>query len=563
MAEQIHSASADLTGEKRKLPAASEPSPAPVAVELAEERQLVGSVEPELGRERKRALANDARFGDGELANGAVGAQHLLGLDLLERVAALHEEVVVERDEHAHAARLLVGQLDERARLVGVLHEAARQLKDELLGAGVVAGDAELGLGVAGGCGDECVEVHEAALGENLVILGHAEGGGARVVALEALLRDAKVGEADVALAGEQNVLGLEVAIQNGGAVQVLEAEADLGGVEAHALLVELLLLLEVEEELATIDVVHDEVELLARLERVVEVDEERVDELLENVLLGLGVLHLVALDNGLLVEHLHGVDLASVLLGDLDHFAERALANHLEQVKVVEADLVLLLVKVDAGLLLLHGVLERLHPLGLLRLRLGEQIEHALHAGRPDFKAILLAFAIRVDHFGIAFQFHNAELARRLVLRVVDRALAQHHPALAPRLKVTTLLCKKSLLVCHGEARELDCTRNNKNEHEKKMQKKKKKKKKKISFKRGWCRIETIVHKTETSKSIESMQTIPTNAAKSRIGNSPFRREESERERNEKENGWETVRKSIFFSFCFGKGKNLYDFRF
>jgi hypothetical protein len=96
-----------------------------------------------------------------------------------------------------------------------------------------------------------------------------------------------------------------------------------------------------VREELAAVDKVHDEVELVGRLERHVQRHEKRVAHLLQNAALGLDVLGVVLLDNDLLVHDLHGIDAFGVLLGDLNHFAERALANHFEQIKVLQTDLV------------------------------------------------------------------------------------------------------------------------------------------------------------------------------------------------------------------------------
>mmetsp|Transcript_43174 Transcript_43174/g.109040 ORF Transcript_43174/g.109040 Transcript_43174/m.109040 type:complete len:322 (+) Transcript_43174:145-1110(+) len=162
------------------------------------------------------------------------------------------------------------------------------------------------------------------------------EGRGARVVCVQALLGDAKVRHADVAVGGEQQVLGLEVAVQHAVGVQVLQPQYNLSAVEARARLAELLVLLEMVEQLAAVHKVHDEEELVGCLEGVVEVHQEGVHQLLQDVALRLGVLQLVALDDGLLVEHLHGVDLAGVLLADLQHLAKAALPDNLEELKVV-----------------------------------------------------------------------------------------------------------------------------------------------------------------------------------------------------------------------------------
>ena len=62
--------------------------------------------------------------------------------------------------------------------------------------------------------------------------------------------------------------------------------------------------------------------------------------DLLQDVRLRLGVRHLVAPNYGLFLEHLHGIDVGGVLLAHEHDFAEAALAEHLEQVEVLQAHL-------------------------------------------------------------------------------------------------------------------------------------------------------------------------------------------------------------------------------
>jgi hypothetical protein len=107
-------------------------------------------------------------------------------------VAELRKDVVLLRDEHAHAVGLAalrdavrvavsrpdvhhlvgVGELDELARRVGKLHELVGLLKDERLCGDVVAGDEQRRVG--GGGRLVGVEVEEAAARQDLVLLGHA-----------------------------------------------------------------------------------------------------------------------------------------------------------------------------------------------------------------------------------------------------------------------------------------------------------------------------------------------------------------------------------------------------
>ena len=85
------------------------------------------------------------------------------------------------------------------------------------------------------------------------VLGGPAEGLGLGVGAEEALLGEAEVGEDDVALAGQEEVLELQVAVEDAGVVEVLETEDDLGGVETDTALGEFLVVAEMEEKLPAV----------------------------------------------------------------------------------------------------------------------------------------------------------------------------------------------------------------------------------------------------------------------------------------------------------------------
>lgn len=101
------------------------------------------------------------------------------------------------------------------------------------------------------------------------VLWGSAQGVrllGSAVVAVPPAaepLREAEIDELDVALAVQQQVLGLEVAVGHAvlGLVQVLEHQDDLGGVEAGHVLVEASVLAQVRKELAAGHVVEHNVE--------------------------------------------------------------------------------------------------------------------------------------------------------------------------------------------------------------------------------------------------------------------------------------------------------------
>mmetsp|Transcript_23181 Transcript_23181/g.54206 ORF Transcript_23181/g.54206 Transcript_23181/m.54206 type:complete len:204 (-) Transcript_23181:881-1492(-) len=91
------------------------------------------------------------------------------------------------------------------------------------------------------------------------------------------VLGQAEVGQLDVTVCGQKQVLWFQVTVDEAHGVQVLQGQHHLGRVEARTLLGKTLLFLKVGEELTTIDVVQDHIQLVFRLEGVFEVDKEGV----------------------------------------------------------------------------------------------------------------------------------------------------------------------------------------------------------------------------------------------------------------------------------------------
>lgn len=116
-------------------------------------------------------------------------------------------------------------------------------------------------------------------------------------------------------MAVEQQVLGLEVAVDDVVRVQVVEGEGDFGGIELGDGVGEALGLAQQAEELAALDKVHDHVEVLCVLEGAPQGDEEGVLDLLQHAALVVGVLDLLHLDDLGLLQDLDGVE-ALVVLG-------------------------------------------------------------------------------------------------------------------------------------------------------------------------------------------------------------------------------------------------------
>ena len=139
------------------------------------------------------------------------------------------------------------------------------------------------------------------------------------------LLGEAKVGDLEVAVAVEQQVLGLQVAVDDVVRVQVVEGQGDLGGVELGDGVGEALGLAQQTEQLAALDKVHDHVQVLGVLEGAPQGDEERVLDLLQHAALVVGVLDLLHLDDLGLFQHLDGVEALVVLALDEVHASKGA----------------------------------------------------------------------------------------------------------------------------------------------------------------------------------------------------------------------------------------------
>ena len=109
-----------------------------------------------------------------------------------------------------------------------------------------------------------------------------------------------------MALAVQQHVVQLEVAVDDAVPVQEGERQEDLGRVEAGAALVEFARALYLEHEVAAVHELHDEVEAVAGLEGGVERGQVGVVGAEgEDAPLRQRALHVVVLDDHVLLQHL------------------------------------------------------------------------------------------------------------------------------------------------------------------------------------------------------------------------------------------------------------------
>lgn len=169
-------------------------------------------------------------------------------------------------------------------------------------------------------------------------VLGWAAEGVCFGVKSQSSLAQSKINEANVTLHVEQQVLGLEIAIHNVVVVQIAEGQHHFSSVESSAVFAEVIVAREVIEQFTAIEVIDHHVQVQLGLKGVFEIDQERVVDVFQNLVLCHGVLDCITLDHVVFANHFHREDVARVFLAHLKHFAKTTLAHHGEDFKVIGA---------------------------------------------------------------------------------------------------------------------------------------------------------------------------------------------------------------------------------
>ena len=123
--------------------------------------------------------------------------------------------------------------------------------------------------------------------------------------------------------------------MQNSQRVQVAERQGNLGRVKLHLSLVKHGLPLEMIENLAAVQKVHDEIDLALGLKGKVQAADKGVPHLAQHIALHKRVRDIVGVDEKLFPQRLHGVDALGENVAHLIDAPKAALAHHLEHLKV------------------------------------------------------------------------------------------------------------------------------------------------------------------------------------------------------------------------------------
>lgn len=197
-------------------------------------------------------------------------------------------------------------------------------------------------------------------------------------------LGEAKVGDLQVTLRVDQEILRLQIPVDQIEVVKVLEREYNLSRVKTRVRLREAADLAKMAEHLATGYIFQHHVQIRVVLEVEAQRYEERETDRLQYPLLVERVLHLLQLDDLLFIEYLHGVILLGRFVLDDHHASKRAGAQSLDALKVVETSGVGRILLPFVLKLLLRLVEELFDALGGIDLLVGSRgiVAHLSRAG-------------------------------------------------------------------------------------------------------------------------------------------------------------------------------------
>jgi hypothetical protein len=169
------------------------------------------------------------------------------------------------------------------------------------------------------------------------------------------LLGKSKIGNLEMSMSVQKQVLGLEITVDDVHAVEIVQCQCDFCSIEfgyrvgealgrsvsrisTHSntyIPMTYLRLSEQTEQLTTLDEIHNHVQVLGILECTPKGDQEGVLASLQHAALVIGVFHLLHLDHLLFLQDLDGVEPLVMLALDQVHTAEGAGAQGALQGKV------------------------------------------------------------------------------------------------------------------------------------------------------------------------------------------------------------------------------------
>ena len=158
------------------------------------------------------------------------------------------------------------------------------------------------------------------------------------------MLRESEVDQLDMASVdfGKHDVLGLQIPVNDSMPVQELEGQNDLAGVEVDVVLELFVVLADLTEHGAALDVLQLEVQVVFVLERAVDAHDERAlvvhfRKVLEHLAFRDDVVHLLHLGHVLLLQTFQCAQPLGLLVEGADDFAKVSHADNFMQLKLTD----------------------------------------------------------------------------------------------------------------------------------------------------------------------------------------------------------------------------------
>merc|ERR1740139_163316 len=156
-------------------------------------------------------------------------------------------------------------------------------------------------------------------------------------------LGETKVRHHQVPIFTDQHVFRLQVTVNDFILVEVTKGQRHLRRKESYMFFGESFDLNEMAEKFATFNKLHQEVDALFVLENKLHVHQEWVVYLVQDIFLQTNVLELLMLNNHILADALHSVQIPIRFMLDKEYFSKGTLANHLFDLKVFQLGFLLI----------------------------------------------------------------------------------------------------------------------------------------------------------------------------------------------------------------------------
>jgi hypothetical protein len=139
-----------------------------------------------------------------------------------------------------------------------------------------------------------------------------------------------------VSILSKQDVLGLDIPVDDAALVEVGESEEDLDDIEPGDVLIESSVAFDESEQLSSGAVLDNEDEKLLSLECEFHLNEEGMGGILHDVALVHDNVLLPVLDDHLLVDHLHRIELTVLLEPAEEHLRKTSRTDHFNDLETI-----------------------------------------------------------------------------------------------------------------------------------------------------------------------------------------------------------------------------------